>query len=577
MSLTRFLSLAALATLLAAQDRRNTDIVNTDSKFKMPDYTDLKSWQVRARQLQRQILSAGGLYPLGQRVPPNVQIFGKVEKKDYTIEKVLLETMPGYFLGGNLYRPAAKGKFPAVLTPHGHWTYGRLENQPLNSTPTLAINLARHGFVVFAYDMVGYTDTIQTPHDFGGSIEQLWNFGPLQLQLLNSIRSVDWIQTLEDVDPSKISVTGASGGGTQAFLLAAADERIKASAPVNMVSFQMQGGSPCENAPGLRIGTNNVEFASVMAPRPMLMVSATGDWTKAMLEEEYPAVRKIYQLYDKPEMVEAARFDAPHNYNKDSREAVYRFLMKQFYPDQQPFREANAEPEKLQQMLALQNNTLPKDAKTYAQIFDGWKQQSRTAEASVTKERVEWVFGAEWPVSVTGDPVKGGALSRAGRSDKVPFNYRRGRGDTVLYVHGEGLAAAMKSEKYLALAKQARPILVIDAFQTGAAAGEKRDESHRHFLTFQHSDDAERVQDVLTALRWLTLQSKTPITVTLDAEGPAQYWVLSAAALAPAGVKIKLGFDAKLPGDDAVLAQTFFVPGLQWAGGVEALAKLATR
>jgi hypothetical protein len=388
---------------------------------------------------------------------------------------------------------------------------------------------------------------------------------------------VDWIQTLEDVDPTKIAATGASGGGTQTFLLAAVDERVKASAPVNMVSFQMQGGSPCENAAGLRIGANNVEFASVMAPRAMLMVAATGDWTKAMLEEEYPAVRKIYQLYDKPEMVEAARFDAPHNYNKDSREAVYRFLMKQFYPGKEAFKESNANPEKLQDMLALQNNALPKDAKSYTQIFDWWKQQSKTSEANVTKDRVDWVFGAEWPVSVSGDPAKGGAMSRAGRSDKVPFNYRRGRGETVLYIHPEGVAAAMKSEKYYALAKQGRPILVIDAFQTGTAAGEKRDKSHRQFLTFQHSDDVERVQDVLTALRWLTLQSKLPIAVTLDAEGPAQYWALAAAAVAPTTVKLKVAFDPKLPGDDAVLAQTFFVPGLQWAGGIEALAKLAIR
>lgn len=574
MSRLRFLSAVVFAAALYGQDRRNVDVPNTDTQFKPAEYASLEGWQARSRALKRQILSAAGLYPLKQRTPPNAQIFGKLDRKDYTIEKVLLETLPGYYLGGNLYRPKEKGKYPAVLHPHGHWPYGRLENSALCSTPTLAINLARHGFVVFAYDMVGYTDTVQTPHDFGGSIEALWSFGPLGLQLWNSLRSIDFLQTLDDVDTEKIAITGASGGGTQTFLAAAVDERLKASAPVNMVSLIMQGGSPCENANGLRIGTTNVEFASIMAPRPMLMVSATGDWTKNMMESEYPAVKKIYELFGKPDMVEAARFDAPHNYNQDSREAVYRFLMKQFYPGKEAFRESGVDIEKLQDMMVLWNYTLPAGAKNYAQIFDWWKENGKTSELGTLRERMEWVFGAEWPVSVEGG--SGAALSRAGRGDHVPFNFRRGRGEAVLYIHPDGMAAAQKSEKYYGWSKQQRPILVIDAFQTGTAVA-KRDESHRHFLTFNHSDDAERVQDILTALKWLTAQSRTPVPVSLDAEGAAQYWALAAAALVPPPAKVKLGFDPKMGGDDAMLAGVFPVPGLQWAGGVEALAKMATR
>jgi hypothetical protein len=192
----------------------------------------------------------------------------------------LLETLPGNYLAGNLYRPlkaAPAAGFPAVLSPHGHWQYGRLEHTNIASVPARAISLARQGYVVFAYDMLGYNDTIQTPHDFGDKpIEQLWAFGPLGVQLWNSIRSVDFLESLAGVDKTKIGVTGASGGATQTMLVAAVDDRIQFTAPANMVSFIMQGGSLCENAPNLRIGTTNVEFAAMMAPKPMIMTAATG-------------------------------------------------------------------------------------------------------------------------------------------------------------------------------------------------------------------------------------------------------------------------------------------------------------
>src|SRR5262249_50237597 len=122
--------------------------------------------------------------------------------------------------------------------------------------------------------------------------------------------------------------TGASGGGTQTFLVAAVDDRIKAAAPVNMISLHMQGGCICENEPGLRLDTNNVELAATIAPRPLLMGSGTGDWTKDTLHAEYPAMRRLYALAGAAGHVHAVQFDAPHNYNRDSREAVYAWMAR---------------------------------------------------------------------------------------------------------------------------------------------------------------------------------------------------------------------------------------------------------
>ncbi|HWQ52537.1 MAG TPA: hypothetical protein VN442_02555, partial [Bryobacteraceae bacterium] len=240
------LLLAVLLTLplyaqVPSQDARTTTVPNTDTHFRMPAYRTLAEWEARKEHLRKQILSAAGLLPMPAKSPLNPQVFGRIQGPGYTIEKVLLETLPGYWLGGNLYRPAGKnGPFPAIASPHGHWNYGRLEHSANGSIPARCINLARQGHIVLAYDMVGYNDTIQTPHAFGGKREQLWAFGPLGLQLWNSIRVVDFLVGLPDVDPARIGATGASGGGTQTFLLTAVDDRVKFSAPVNMISAIMQ-------------------------------------------------------------------------------------------------------------------------------------------------------------------------------------------------------------------------------------------------------------------------------------------------------------------------------------------------
>jgi dienelactone hydrolase len=176
------------------------------------------------------------------------------------------------------------------------------------------------------------------------------------MQLWDSIRAVDFLETLPDVDRNRIGATGASGGATQILMLQAIDQRIKFSSPVNMISSIYQGGSPCENAPLLRIGTNNMEIASLMAPRPMLMVSTTQDWTKNTPRIEYPALQAMYRLYDKQVNVQTHEVDAPHNYNRESREAVYRFFAKHALakdPESKDFVEKGFTPEKPGDLLAL--------------------------------------------------------------------------------------------------------------------------------------------------------------------------------------------------------------------------------
>ena len=286
-----------------------------DDKYKPPVYGDAERWKQRAAYLKEHILASAGLLPMPARTPLRAEIFDEVKRTDYTVSKVYFESLPDFFVTGNLYRPTAKGPFPGILAPHGHWAYGRLENTSLNSVPGRAINLARQGYVVLTHDMVGYNDSRQLPHTFGGKREALWGLSLAGLQLWNSIRALDFLQSLPDVKPDAIGVTGESGGGTQTFLLAAVDDRVKVAVPVNMISLHMQGGCLCENPPLLRLDTNNVEIAATIAPRPLLMISASGDWTVNTMDLEYPAVRDAYKLWDAVDLVSAVRFTAEHNYN----------------------------------------------------------------------------------------------------------------------------------------------------------------------------------------------------------------------------------------------------------------------
>lgn len=579
--LTLLFTLSASNWLLAqipSHDARNLHSNGTNTDFSAEVYRawppagPLASWEKRKSDLRHQILLAAGLDPMPPRTPLNPRISGRIDGDGFTVDKVWLETMPGYFLAGNLYRPKGqRGPFPGIVSPHGHWTNGRAEQTELGNIPARAVSLAQHGFVVFNYDMVGYSDSKQTPHVFGNPTEQLWSFGPLGLQLWNSIRVVDFLESLPEVDKTKLGATGASGGGTQTFLLTAVDDRIRASAPVNMVSAIMQGGSPCENAPGLRVDTYNVEIASLMAPRPMLLVSATGDWTKNVPRDEFKRVQGIYEKYDHKSDVEVVQIDAPHNYNQASREAVYDFFARKLQGAQSGWKEGAIRKFELNELLI---GSLPDGAIDYPRIFANWREQAAGQSEGMTTEalrdRLRRTIGAVWPEKVEAETAAGEliVMTRPDVGDRIPGRWFPGSGKAVLVVHPAGSAAAEQERFVQRLIAQGRSVLLIDAYQT-AANRAPREEAGKYYSTFQRTDDARRVQDILTAMRWLQLAGyKDADLQGIDA---GQIWAAFAAAVGPS---LKTSLPKEYRGTDEDLLRDFFVPGIQRAGGVETLRRL---
>ena len=141
-------------------DVRWHNLPHVNTVFKSATYADLSQWQTRRDWLRDQVRFAAGLCPPPPRTPLNPKIFARIDRGDYTVEKIYFESLPGFFVTGNLYRPkGVPGKHPAVACPHGHWERGRLQHDDTASVPARCIMLARLGAVAFSYDMIGYHDS----------------------------------------------------------------------------------------------------------------------------------------------------------------------------------------------------------------------------------------------------------------------------------------------------------------------------------------------------------------------------------------------------------------------------------
>ncbi len=311
-------------TLCVGSYQSEADAIRQLDRF-ASTYSNLEEWQSRAAAIRQQILTGVKLDPLPERTPLNAIIHKKRVYSGYSVESVAFEARPGFLVYGNLYRPSdRKGPFPGVLCPHGH-AQGREGGRLRSEQQHRCATLARMGAVVFSYDMVG----------FGDSEANGWNHKHPQvmtLQTWSSIRAIDFVQSLSDVDPKTIAVTGCSGGGTQTFLLTAIDERVRVSVPVVMVSAHFFGGCTCESGMPIhktpQLETSNVEIAALAAPRPLLLVSVGGDWTKNTPEVEFPYIQNVYRLFNHADNVENRHFpEEGHGYQEKKRQAMYPFMV----------------------------------------------------------------------------------------------------------------------------------------------------------------------------------------------------------------------------------------------------------
>lgn len=357
--------LILLLTILSCQSKQETELcvgdyfTEAEAKAKLKEYAasynNTQEWRVRVDRIKNNIIEGAELDQIPQadrQFPISVTRNNKRVFDGYTVENLALEVRPGHFVTGNLYQPdSISGKIPAILCPHGHWSkpedYGRFrDDMQLRSA-----SLAKMGAVVFSYDMYGYGEDVQHFHRDPKALK--W-------QTFNGIRILDYISSMEFVDTTRIAITGASGGGTQSFVLAAIDDRIDVSVPVVMVSAHFFGGCVCESGmPIHKKGaheTNNVEIAASIAPKPLMLISDGDDWTRNVPEVEFPHIQNIYRMFGASDKVEFAHYeDEVHDYGPSKRKSAYAFLAKHLKLDYESILDKNGAP--IEGFVQLQDTT----------------------------------------------------------------------------------------------------------------------------------------------------------------------------------------------------------------------------
>ena len=289
-------------------------------------YKTLDEWEKRKADVKICLLEKLQLTHLPAK-PNTATIKSNFRKVNgYTIENIAIEILPGVWVNGSLYKPEKfKGKMPLILHPQGHWDKHRYRPDCQYASAAMA----KMGAMVFNYDMFAYGESMLQVK-FEDHRQSL----AMTLQVLASIRILDYLLTLKETDANRVAIAGGSGAGTHAVLMTAIDDRIKISAPIVSLSSYFYGGCPCESGADIHScggRTDNVELAAMAAPKPMLVVSDGGDWTDKMPEHDFIYLQKMYGYYSKTENVTNVHLpNDKHDFGINKRTALYKFLAKQF-------------------------------------------------------------------------------------------------------------------------------------------------------------------------------------------------------------------------------------------------------
>jgi hypothetical protein len=306
------------------------DVFSKDhpAPFDAGAFADRVSWEARARALRLQACVALGLHPMPQRDSPRATLGSAVRREGYSVVPLRIDGSPGVDVTATLYLPdALDTRRPAIVHAHGHHPQGRFQSGVFTHDLPLQVassTLARMGCVVVLYDMIGYADRSAYVHRESFADQRALDSLVTEacLHTWMALRIVDWLVAQPFVDPMRVGAIGQSGGASQALFLGLVDDRPNWFFLAGMIGMAMQGGCTCENAPLLRVGTNNVELAATLAPRAVSFASAN-DWTKDFATLGLPELKSIYGHFDATHVIDHQHVDAPHNFNANTRAFLY--------------------------------------------------------------------------------------------------------------------------------------------------------------------------------------------------------------------------------------------------------------
>lgn len=322
-----------MVSRLRDKERHNNEIRNGLTTKK-----DAEAYVESVRDKINQMLG-----PWPEKTPLNARITGKVEREDYTIEKVIFESRPNFLVTANLYIPKnRKYPLPGVLGTCGHSDNGKAAE----AYQSFCQGLAKKGYVVLIYDPVGQGERLQYvdeelkstdirvgtgEHNYMGN-QLLLTEGSLSHWFVwDGIRALDYLLSRPEVDPKHIGVTGNSGGGTQTGLLCGVDPRITMAAPGCYITtwrrnLENEEAADAEQCPprAIALGLDHSDFLTAMAPKPVIILAQEKDFfdVRGALEA-FERLKHIYKLLGAEDRIECHIGSSYHGYSKENREAMY--------------------------------------------------------------------------------------------------------------------------------------------------------------------------------------------------------------------------------------------------------------
>lgn len=304
----------------------------------LPKLKTREEWDNRRTIVRENLLCSLGLTNPPDKNPLNPKVTGRIERGAYHIEKIVFEPRPGFLTSAHLYLPKhCEMPAPAVLYSPGHW----IENGKLEPDLQLCCaNLACLGFVVLIYDPIGQGERFGSWNDHGHLAPLLVGLSQEGLMVWESMRAIDYLIHRPEVDPTRIGMTGASGGGLNTIYTSALDDRIQASIPVCFVTSFLRmmtaerdrnwedGVDLCNQVPGVMAYAEMSDICGLFAPKPLCIIAGKRDWMFPIegTRQVFQEISKIYSLFDASSNIRLVETDAEHGYSKEMREAAYGWL-----------------------------------------------------------------------------------------------------------------------------------------------------------------------------------------------------------------------------------------------------------
>ncbi len=321
--------------------------------FTATDQTSAEAWQHDCRTVLKETLGFVDTPP----VDAAPRVIEETDRGDFIRRKVIISTSAQARMPVHLLIPkGATEPLPVAIAYAGHgygvndivglWENGEERWHEDGYHKDFAIALCRRGFLVAAPEIAGFgerqTDYSYLNRELGQSppttchnaATYAFMLGKslVGLRVRDGIRLIDYLETVDMADTSRLGAMGISGGGMATFFHAALDSRIKASVISGYFSsfrdsILAMNHCTCNFVPGLLTIGEMVDLVGLLMPRPMLVEAGTHDpiFPIATVRASIERTRAVCAILggNADELVELDEFEGRH---RISGRRAYDFL-----------------------------------------------------------------------------------------------------------------------------------------------------------------------------------------------------------------------------------------------------------